>query len=187
VEKKTIQEILKNLNEDWQRAISPHSLPNAALEYYRAYGWYVTPLCWPNEDGECGCGKNHQGGNIGKAPILGGGYQNIRASKIDIKRWWVKWPQANIGILLEPSGLLVIDLDSKEAIKEALHLGLPPGPVAKTYKGEHRYYRSPKGVAGRATKRGDDRSIDILATGYIVAPPSLHRSGQRYSWIIAPK
>jgi hypothetical protein len=42
-------------------------------------------------------------------------------------------------------------------------------------------------VAGwRTTKRGHSRAIDILAGGCVVIPPSRHRSGRAYQWIVAP-
>ena len=99
--------------------------------------------------------------------------------------WWRRWPRANVGILLEPSGLLVIDLDSEAALQEALARGLPPGPVSLTGKGQHRFYRA-GGLRGRVTKHGTTRGIDVLASGFVVAPPSRHRLGGRYTWLLHP-
>ena len=31
-------------------------------------GFWIAPLCWP-VGGQCGCSKNHQGHDIGKAPL----------------------------------------------------------------------------------------------------------------------
>ena len=150
----------------------------AALAYVRR-GWFVIPLCWPRADGKCGCPKQHMNEKeIGKGPLLGDDYQYLRPTEDDVRRWWTKWPQANIGILLGPSRLLVVDTDSEEAWREAKAKGLPPGPSVHTGKGRHFYYRSPEGLYGRTTKRGDARTIDVLASGYIVAPPSIHRSSR---------
>lgn len=102
-----------------------------------------------------------------------------------MRQWWSQSPQANIGLLLEPSGLLVVDLDSPQAQQEAQHLGLPPGPVVTTGNGQHRYYLA-NGHAGRTCKRGDSRSFDILASGYVVAPPSVHSNGKEYTWWLHP-
>ena len=33
------------------------------------------PLCWPDADGRCGCGQGHDARSVGKAPLLGAGYQ----------------------------------------------------------------------------------------------------------------
>ena len=158
-----------------------------ALAYVRR-GWFVIPLCWPTADGKCACHKGHvKEKEIGKAPLLGDDYQYLRPTQDDVRRWWTKWPQANIGILLGPSRLLVVDTDSNEAWREAKKKGLPPGPSLHTGKGRHFYYRSPEGLYGRTTKRGDARTIDVLASGYIVAPPSIHRSGATYQWLPPPE
>lgn len=158
----------------------------AALDYVRR-GWFVIPLCWPTADGKCACHKNHVNENsIGKAPLLGTDYQHCRSTEEEVRRWWTTWPQANIGILLGPSGLLVVDTDSEEAWKEANAKGLPAGLLVRSGKGRHLYYRAQEGVYGRTARRGDARTIDVLASGYVVAPPSLHRSGDAYRWLSLP-
>ncbi len=167
-------------------ARSVADLLGAALAY-TALGWHPIPLCWPDAKGECGCGRGHRGKDVGKAPLLGPGWQCIRPGERDVVAWWRRWPSANIGILLEVSGLLVLDLDSQESLREALGLGLPPGPVATSGKGEHRYYQTPKGVSGRAARQGTSKALDILAAGFVVVPPSRHRNGRRYEWLLRPE
>ncbi|HEX2988972.1 MAG TPA: bifunctional DNA primase/polymerase [Chloroflexota bacterium] len=151
-----------------------------AIQGYLKRGWYVIPLCWPSA-GECGCGRGHTGKEIGKAPLLGSGYQNRRSTESDVNEWWTRWPDANIGILLEPSGLLVIDCDGVEALREARLFGLPEGPVVRSGNGVHIYYKAGD-ATGRATKQGNSHAIDVLASGFVVAPPSRHRNGHTYEW-----
>jgi len=159
----------------------------AAGAYVRR-GWFVIPLCWPTADGKCGCHKNHvKEKEIGKAPLLGDDYQDCRSTEEDVRRWWTDWPQANIGILLGPSGLFVIDTDSEEAWREANAKGLPEGPQVRSGKGRHVYCRAREGLYGRTAKRGDARTIDVLASGYVVAPPSVHKSGAGYRWLALPE
>ncbi len=73
------------------------------------------------------------------------------------------------------------------ALREALSCGLPPGPVVETGRPgcQHRYYQAPRGLTGRTTRQGTAHAIDILAGGIAVVPPSLHRTGRRYRWLLA--
>jgi Bifunctional DNA primase/polymerase, N-terminal len=173
---------------DTTRIIVPpfSRLGQAALAYLQMR-WVPIPLCWPDPSGRCGCPKRHTTPKaIGKAPLLDAGYESVRPTRLDLRTWWRTWPQANIGLLLEPSGLLVVDCDSRAAIHEAEALGLPPGPVVTSGKGRHYYYQASSDVTGRTTKRGVSKGIDILAKGYVVAPPSRHASGRSYQWVVAP-
>ncbi|MFD1423405.1 bifunctional DNA primase/polymerase [Laceyella tengchongensis] len=152
---------------------------------YFDMGLKPIPLCWPDRNGRCACPKNHtEAKNIGKAPLLGEGYQEAEVTKEKIERWWTRWPDANIGILLEPSNLLVVDLDGEEAIQEG-NKRLPLSPTIISGNGEHRWFMSP-GIFTRLTKRGQCRKIDILSKGYTVAPPSRHKNGFIYQWRVYP-
>lgn len=159
-----------------------------ALWYVRL-GFAPIPLCWPTRDGQCGCGRGHQGRDIGKAPLLGSGYHRVCPTEALVKRWWRRWPEANIGLLLEPSQLAVVDLDGNEAVHEGAGYGLPPGPVVTSRPGhEHRWYRRPQTCpATRRTHQGQTEAIDVLAKGYVVAPPSCHRTGTVYTFAVAPQ
>jgi hypothetical protein len=159
----------------------PDGMLRAALRYLAA-GWCPVPLCWPDAGGRCGCGRGH-GAKAGKAALVPG-YTACRPTEALVRRWWRAWPAANVGLLLGPSGLLVIDLDGPEALAEARALGLPDGPTVTTAHGGHVYCRAPAAplARSRAVHQGATRRIDILAGGHVVAPPSRHRSGALYGW-----
>lgn len=150
------------------------------LEYVRR-GWFVAPLCWPDSEGNCACGRGEpHAGRAGKIPLFRG-YMDARFNAAEVRDIWGYRPDANVGLLLEPSNLYVIDLDSPEAIEEARDRGLPDTFRVKTSHGYHYYYRRPEGVpAVRVTEYGDSGAIDILSNGFVVAPPSLHADGYRY-------
>lgn len=111
-----------------------------------------------------------------------------------------RFPAANVGIATGPrSGIVVIDLDpghgSEEAVKRlaAEVVRLPDTVLAETGGGgSHLYHAWPVGYAvGNAlpavmVKDGVERrypGIDVRGRGgYVVAPPSRHRSGGMYSW-----
>src|SRR5690242_3161911 len=103
---------------------------DAAIALYRQ-GLYPIPLCWPLPDGSCGCGRDCS--KAGKAALVGAAWLSGErvADESTIRAWWAQWPNANLGIALRPSGLLVVDCDSVDALDEASGLGLPPGPIVR--------------------------------------------------------
>ena len=139
----------------------------AALDYI-ARGWSVIP-CAPR----------------GKKPLIKWqGWQNQRATATQVRDWFQRWPDANLAVVTGAiSGLVVLDLDGPEAVESLRDKALPPTLIARTGKGEHRYFRHPGGhVASRA---GILHRVDIRSDGgFVVAPPSLHASGARYEWAL---
>ena len=153
----------------------------SALQF-AAWGWSIIPLCWPDAKGNCGCGRNHNG--AGKAPLTARGVNDSSNQVIDIWNWWQANPSANIGIDLAKSGLFVIGPDSPEWSQKMLGWGLPATLTAKSGGGDghyHYYYRKPEGVA--TTRLNRSKEYDIQSQGYMVAPPSLHQSGENYTWL----
>lgn len=122
----------------------------------------------------------------GKKPLCSWkGYQTDRASPEMIAQW-SSW-RANIGIATGAvSGLIVLDLDSTEAVEEAQRRGLPDTISVRTAKGRHVYFRHP---GGKITNRaGLLPGWDIRGDGgYVVAPGSLHPSGVLYAWENPPE
>lgn len=98
----------------------------------------------------------------------------------------VHTPNAGVGILLRPSGLLCIDCDSREAVSEAIrNTDVPCNNIVLSTKGCHMYYRRPENCPPlRTVHRGASQKIDIMADGYMMAPPSIHPSGHRYEWLV---
>jgi P4 family phage/plasmid primase-like protien len=138
----------------------------SALEYH-SLGFCVVPLK-PRE----------------KTPLIKWArYQSRKPTEKEIRQWWKKWPQANIGLPTgKINGIVVFDSDGPEAEKFiARKGGLEPGPQSVTSKGRHYFFRHPGRIIHNDTNR--KLAIDIRADGgYIVAPPSVHPSGHVYSW-----
>ena len=111
-------------------------------------------------------------------------YQSRHSTTDEIGRWAVQ--PGNIGIVTGAiSGIVVLDLDSPEAIAEAEQRGLPDTVAVRTGKGRHVYFAHPGGVVGNRTAifpgadiRGDG--------GYVVAPGSTHPNGSAYLWQAHP-
>lgn len=154
-----------------------------ALELF-SKGYYIIPLCYPTPEGTCGCGRNHDTHSVGKAPLIN--WKNVNVNEGQIKTWWNATPEANIGILLQPSELFVVDADDSEAIKNVLHKGAQGGWVV-SHNGEscHWYYKLNNGCPStRVTKV--EGNLDLLSGGYVVAAGSTHRDGTIYKALTPP-
>jgi len=160
--------------------MKPDSAGNEFLDAalgYRARGWSVIPV----RPGE-------------KRPILAWqGYQQERATEDEIRHWWQRWPDANVGIVTGAlSGLVVVDVDPAHGGAESLeqwersHEALPHTVEARSGGGgRHLYFAHPGGLVHNRV--GLLPGIDVRADGgLIVAPPSVHPSGKRYAWRLAP-
>jgi len=103
-----------------------------------------------------------------------------------IKRWWTTCPNANIGIATgAKSGLAVVDLDGPEGIASGKRLGLQSMVTVMTGNGEQLYYADQNGKLSNSVKKLA-AGIDTRGNGgYVVAPPSLHPNGKRYTWRMA--
>lgn len=105
-------------------------------------------------------------------------YQVVAPTEEEVRAWWGKWPNANIGIAC--GELVVVDADSNEAVKWC-EANLPHTIWrVKTAKGRHYYYCANAEVEIRnstdPTAKLDTRGLG----GYVVAAGSRHSSGARY-------
>jgi hypothetical protein len=163
-----------------------------ALQYAR-YGLRVLPL-HTMQDGCCSCEKPSCE-SPGKHPIaflVKNGVKGATTDKETIRRWFQKWPDANVGIATgRASGLLVVDVDGHKGERLLAQIGAEIGPLPEdacvaTGRGRHIWLGYPKDGppisnlgGGKLDLRGDG--------GYVVAPPSMHASGRRYRWLHAEK
>lgn len=115
-------------------------------------------------------------------------YQTKKADKTQIKEWWNKWPNANIGIVTgEISDLFVVDIDTEEGHNNLLEFGFDSitNPTVQTPRdGQHIYFKYPKGqdiTIGAGVIKGTDFRGN---KGYVLAPPSVNGNGKPYSWVI---
>lgn len=170
---------------------------DAALSYAER-GWQVLPLTWI-EDGACSCGSIDCK-SPGKHPLTRDGARGASSGLAKVRGWWRRWPKANIGIATGPgSELWVLDLDTPKDGEadgaEALwRLQIEHGPhggaeVVTGGGGRHLYFAWPEdGEVGSRARvlelDGTKASADTRgAGGYVVAPPSGHRSGGVYAWM----
>jgi hypothetical protein len=102
----------------------------------------------------------------------------------ELVKWFGNGSAYNIGIVTGAiSGLAVIDLDSVGAITFAEENKLSLSPTAKTGRGLHVYCKYKNGIRN-FQQRDDLPDIDLRADGgCVVAPPSIHESGNVYEWV----
>lgn len=161
--------------------------PCEAALIYAEMGYYVFPVHYPAADG-CSCGKVSCT-SIGKHPMITGPEQKATKDPAQIREWWTKWPQANIGIAVGRSGLMVLDVDpdkgGRDSLQElqAIRGTLPQTTVSQTGGGgDHWLFKQPDVRIGN--KVGILPGLDIRGDGgFIVAPTSAHRTGNKYQWI----
>ena len=143
-------------------------LLNAALSY-ASKGWHIFPVT-PNK-------------KIPYGSLVSKGHLNATTSADQITKWWTEAPNANIGLNLEASGLVCIDVDSyksdcgfEDFIKDK-HL-----PKTLTQKsassGTHYIFKANPGDSYPGTLC---KGVDIKYNGYILLSPSSF-NGRPYEW-----
>lgn len=141
------------------------------LDYALAYarnGWKVFPLAVKD-----------------KVPLIkdGRGCLDATTEREQILKWWAKCPSANIGIATGES-FFVLDIDPKNNGNLWLEtVELPDTIQQQTGSGgTHYLFSGPPDIPNSAGKIAP--GVDIRgAGGYIVAPPSVHPNGNRYTWL----
>lgn len=106
-------------------------------------------------------------------------FQTEHATAEEIAQWATT--DCNVGIVTGAiSGIVVLDLDSADAIAEAEALGFIGTDTVQTSRGLHAYFAHPGGEVRNLAKfrpgmdlRGDG--------GYVVGPGSVHPDGSIYS------
>jgi len=150
------------------------SIGDCATKYAQR-GWRVFP-CIPKA----------------KKPLIKQWQKLASTDQEQIRDWWEKWPDANIGLATgKESGLLSLDIDGPkgEASWTLLQSEIPEIPedtleqkTGRTDGGRQLLYNYPQ---DRNIRNRTDvlPGIDVRGEGgYIIIPPSIHPSGQAYTW-----
>lgn len=173
---------------------STHSdLPSIA-ELYADVGLYVFPLhrIAVTRDGEqrCGCGIPTCK-DMGKHPAIK--WRDGSTNKLsEVRRLWARRPYSGIGLDCGKSGLYVVDIDPKNGGESSLaELNTTHGEEWHNTRtvhtgggGMHFYFRNlPGDKAMHNTILAP--GIDTRGYGgYVVLPPTRHKSGRNYEWSI---
>ncbi len=148
--------------------MTENELVDAALEYAAA-GLPVLPLA-------------------GKVPRNRNGLTSASTDVLVVGEWWRRWPDANVGIVTgAASGYVVLDVDGPAGLRSLAELErrrgkLRTAQVLTGSGGWHYWFLFPdESVRNSAGVLGE--GLDVRGEGgYVVAPPSVHESGNVYKW-----
>ena len=127
----------------------------------------------------------------GKEPLIPGseggrGYLDATCDPDQVGAWWRRWPAANIGIAPVLAELAVLDIDPRHGGMETFALLLGAlGALPRSLRcctggnGLHLYYRVP---ADSCLVGSLGPGVDVKYRGHVIAPPSVHPSGNLYAW-----
>lgn len=123
-----------------------------------------------------------------KAPITGSGGCKLGTTDGEqIRAWWDRTPNANIGIHCK--NLIVIDVDGEQNPYKTHHKDFASTGclIAKTPRGgTHYFFAKPNGLTVRNSVKQFADNVDIRTDGgYVIASPStIH--GIPYTWVTEP-
>jgi hypothetical protein len=130
---------------------------------YASAGWPVFPVL-------AGCKK---------PPLTDHGFKDATVDLAVIRRWWRRWPDANVAIATGAPGPDVLDVDVKpdgsgfaafNRLKQAGMLSGAGALVRTPSGGLHAYYAGSSQSSGRLPRH----FLDFKAAGgYVLAPPSV--------------
>jgi hypothetical protein len=136
----------------------------------------------------CSC-RDPSCGQVAKHPLgslVPHGLKEATTNRARVLAWWTQQPQANIGLacghtfdVLDIDGPTGIQAIRAFAAEHALHSS---GPLVRTGGGGWHFYLAPTGLGNVGPR--DLEQVDWRGRGgYVVAPPSRHRSGHPYQWV----
>ncbi|MCC5831108.1 MAG: DUF3987 domain-containing protein [Phycisphaeraceae bacterium] len=147
-------------------------LVDAAVRYAEM-GWPVFP-CHPT----------------GHQPLVDKGFYAATTNRQQMLLWWSHWPDAAIALRTgEEAGIFVVDVDPRHGGDIFLEeLETEHGPLPRTIEcqtgggGRHIYLKWP-GQRVKCSTGQIASGIDIKGDGgYVILPPSDHKSGKTYNW-----
>ena len=116
-----------------------------------------------------------------KRPLLRGWPTTASSQPDQIHEWWDRWPEASVGVLAgSRSGLAILDVEaeyiegftSSHDVPETLRVISGGGGVHYYFSHEESFRK--RSLPGIGDLQGDG--------SYVVAPPSLHDSGNLYEF-----
>ena len=135
-------------------------------------GWKVFPLA-PNSKQPLGS-------------LAPNGFHSASNDPEQLRKWWAARPEAGVGLALKDSGLVCVDVDSRNGGLETLerlegqHGKVESDVMAYTPGGGMHFVFAAQLVGNLPGTLG--KGIDLKADGYICVEPTIHPSGRAYAW-----
>ncbi len=178
---------------DWALFWAGQGIPVFPL--HEVYGGVCTCTCTRKRcaGDKHGCGAACA--NKGKHPRwhrddLPNGVEGATTNLAQIRRWWMRWPMANVGGAMgRDMQLVALDFDPKNggdlSLNDLIEAHGPAWLDTLTMKtgsgGFHFLFQYPAGQVLRNSAGEVGPGVDTRGEGgYIVLPPSLHFSGNQY-------
>jgi putative DNA primase/helicase len=155
----------------------------AAALALAADGFAVFPCHTLTAAGSCSCGKP-KCADVAKHPATPHGLKDASTDGAVIRAAWGA-SDYNVAVATGMiSGVVVIDIDLRGGEIAAARALFPPTRAARTGSGGlHLYYRHPGGAKVPNSTKKVAPGCDVRGDGgYVIAPPSLHRSTGSYTW-----
>ena len=163
-------------------------ISNIVYEYAKR-GWHVFPIHGIKEDRQCTCGKIACP-DAGKHPATRNGLKDATCDEAKLREMFAD-DRYNIGVRTgKVSGITVIDIDvgdgklGAETWQELIaEHGEPNTLMSKTGSGGmHVFFKYNAALKTGTNTLG--KGVDVRNdSGYVVVPPSSHRSGGTYEWL----
>lgn len=156
------------------------TLLDVVLQYVRM-GWRVFP-CHPTGHQPLDGSKDKHGRS---------GFYLATTDERQIRTWWTRWPEAAIGLRTgEISGVFAVDIDPRNGGSFSIeHIEAEHGELPETVEsqtgggGRHLFFRWP-GKPVKCSTSEIAPGIDVKGDGgYVILPPSDHKSGREYCWL----
>lgn len=160
-------------------AMRSKKILTAARAYILENGWPLVVMHGIDKHGKCTC-KRRDCSSQGKHPIkefFPHGTKSATREIPNIRAALKKFPRANIAAVL--NDLTVVDVDGMFGETQIEGLDLPETATSLTGRGYHHFF---SGFLPTGSVKSKD--LDLLSgkSRCVMLPPSLHVSGERYTW-----
>ena len=155
-------------------------------------GLWVHPVYQILPSGVCSCHLGKECSQPGKHPRLFAWPNKATSAPEDVyPLWGGSYSGSNIGAMTGPkTGYFVLDIDGDVGIASLDGLIAANSPFPDTWTsltgggGRHYFFRYPSGAPVTNSAKKIAPGIDVRGTnGYVVVPPSKHKSGNAYQWL----